>query len=577
MDLGQRFPSMTFGTVGGYPRRELEFPDNFGQLPSFLKPERRIWYSARLSAVPADVPASQEQDNTREQQPAMYDDSGVALEQTTGRSSCSSSLQGTPPGLSDAAAGGREATCSTPVEQEQEQESMEAEESSEPERPASTGKRSPSPEIYRPHLRCPLCGATNFAYILELFLHFTEYHRDDQMNAPHLNCSVCTMACLSKESLAIHTVTHMAQGGRCLLCVFKSEDSEKMDNHRVDFHHLPSTLNKKGKKQQSMLKCKAKQCTFQTTEKYTMWIHFRDHVREGKMLKCNYCPFATALKHHLEFHHDGHLGKKREQCPDCGYKCTNKAMLKSHMKRHSDWCDYKCADCNFEAKYHNILKNHLRAKNHQQKMVIRPDGTQVPTVDVNGRRRGPRSKSGAAAVPDRFPLPPVTNNAQLLPIYQIRCRNCDLPFTSEVELQQHMVSTHSDIYTMTHIMPIIYLAIEQQKQLRLAAARLGQTSPVPINLSTKPATPPVAVPEQAASSGEECHPDIGHLTIKEHPVPTRVRWHCEHCNVDFKSSNEYAFHMGHHGTPDPFTCRLCEVKTKTREDFHFHVTMTTHD
>ncbi|XP_065348874.1 protein hunchback [Cloeon dipterum] len=554
-------------------------------IPStYLKMSRGISYRARVSAVPqAHLRASQEQDNTREQQPAMYDDSGVAMEQSTGGSSFSSSLQGTPPGLSNAAAASRATTCSTPVEQE----SMETEETPEPERPSSTGNRSPSPEIYKPHLRCPICGVTNFDGILKLFLHFTDDHSNDKINAPHLNCSVCTLACLSKESLTIHTVTHMAQGGRCLLCPFKSDNNEKMDKHRVSFHHLPSTLNKKGKSKKQ--KCKAKGCTFEATDKYTMWLHFRGHVLEGKYLTCLYCPFATSFKHHLEYHHDSHLGRKREHCPHCDYKCVNKAMLKSHLKRHSDWCDYKCADCKFEAKYHHILKTHLQAKNHNQMMVVRPDGTQVPTVDVNGRRRGPRSKAGAPAVPYQFPLPPVpVNNVQMMPAAQLQpvcrmCRLCGSSITSEQQMQEHMATYHSNPQVVGQLMHMMVLdqlqaALVQQGQLRLAAARHEQDLAAPINLSMKPATPPVAVPEQAASSGEEDHMDIGRLAINENPIQTRVvRKYCEHCDLDFKNSQEYANHIGHHGTPDPFSCRMCGFKANNKESFYFHINTINHD
>ena len=75
-----------------------------------------------------------------------------------------------------------------------------------------------------------------------------------------------------------------------------------------------------------------------------------------KVLECPRCPFATELRHHLEYHLRSHYGSRPYKCDKCTYRCYNQSMLNSHAKSHTNVYQFRCADCQFAAKYCHSLK-----------------------------------------------------------------------------------------------------------------------------------------------------------------------------------------------------------------------------
>jgi len=82
-----------------------------------------------------------------------------------------------------------------------------------------------------------------------------------------------------------------------------------------------------------------------------------------KVLECPRCPFATELRHHLEYHLRSHYGSRPYKCDKCTYRCYNQSMLNSHAKSHTNVYQFRCADCQFAAKYcHSLKVRHDRSR-----------------------------------------------------------------------------------------------------------------------------------------------------------------------------------------------------------------------
>jgi len=81
-----------------------------------------------------------------------------------------------------------------------------------------------------------------------------------------------------------------------------------------------------------------------------------------KVLECPRCPFATELRHHLEYHLRSHYGSRPYKCDKCTYRCYNQSMLNSHAKSHTNVYQFRCADCQFAAKYCHSLKVYSAGK-----------------------------------------------------------------------------------------------------------------------------------------------------------------------------------------------------------------------
>lgn len=158
-------------------------------------------------------------------------------------------------------------------------------------------------------------------------------------------------------------------------------------------------------------------------------------MREDKILNCQFCPFVTEYKHHLEYHLRNHMGSKPFKCSQCNYRCVNKSMLNSHMKSHTNVYPFRCQDCGYATKYCHSLKQHLDKLGHMPSTVLNSDGSLPQGLDNNVSRlrfaKGRRVKIACRAPtlrkPDRrqymqggfFPMgmPPQVMNGTVLPPY----------------------------------------------------------------------------------------------------------------------------------------------------------------
>ena len=60
----------------------------------------------------------------------------------------------------------------------------------------------------------------------------------------------------------------------------------------------------------------------------------RTHIEE-KPLKCDMCPYSSALKSNLIHHMRSHAGEKPFKCDMCPYSAAQKRNLILHMRTHT--------------------------------------------------------------------------------------------------------------------------------------------------------------------------------------------------------------------------------------------------
>ena len=261
-----------------------------------------------------------------------------------------------------------------------------------------------------------------------------------------LKCHLCSFESTSDraEEYKNHMDTHF--DNKCPYCDYSSRTEGRLKRHVTDFHSRdpPNSwsgsrsrdsngdvsdpgLTSDGSNDCSGLassssqaastekprKHKCKTCNYVSMSKEDFWTHQRQHIKPEKMLACQFCPFATEYKHHLEYHMRNHTGSKPFKCEKCNYECVNKSMLNSHLKSHSNIYQYRCADCSYATKYCHSLKLHLRKYEHKPAGVLNLDGTPnpYPIIDVYGTRRGPRPKKSKTDTGDdlrdlKSPIPP---------------------------------------------------------------------------------------------------------------------------------------------------------------------------
>lgn len=85
------------------------------------------------------------------------------------------------------------------------------------------------------HLRCPVCGNNDFTSIASLLEH-CQGHGDAAPVSSSLNCSVCSLASMSKETFLVHLASHLPQQHQCLVCGFTTKSQAKLNEHLAEVH-----------------------------------------------------------------------------------------------------------------------------------------------------------------------------------------------------------------------------------------------------------------------------------------------------------------------------------------------------
>ena len=87
----------------------------------------------------------------------------------------------------------------------------------------------------------------------------------------------------------------------------------------------------------------------------------------GKKIKCQFCPYTTFSRQHLDRHlagaHESGSGKNNQYfCRKCSFSCNSMDNLRKHIlktTKHPDSHVYDCHLCSFKNNSRLDFKNHL--------------------------------------------------------------------------------------------------------------------------------------------------------------------------------------------------------------------------
>jgi len=101
--------------------------------------------------------------------------------------------------------------------------------------PYGRTSHSNSPSGQFAQLRCPLCGNQDFESISSLLDH-CKSHAESAPAASSLNCSICSLASLSKETFLVHLASHLPQEHHCVVCGFATKSLARLNAHLAEVH-----------------------------------------------------------------------------------------------------------------------------------------------------------------------------------------------------------------------------------------------------------------------------------------------------------------------------------------------------
>lgn len=222
----------------------------------------------------------------------------------------------------------------------------------------------------KPHV-CPTCG---FRAITKDNL---KRHIDKEHEHITYPCRECSFVASTRTQLWNHTMKHKGlKGLECPLCRRQFDSIKELKSHAQVAHpnsnteELDKILSYKhkahGKLGRRSYKCPHCDKVFlrasSELQKH-MWIH------EGiKPFKCPVCAYACRSKNNLQAHMLRHSKDKPFLCGDCGRAYKSKTALRWHVRSH-DGKLFKCDKCPYEASQRSHLKRHMETHDVIKKYV----------------------------------------------------------------------------------------------------------------------------------------------------------------------------------------------------------------
>ncbi|XP_045192490.2 zinc finger protein ZFAT-like [Mercenaria mercenaria] len=222
----------------------------------------------------------------------------------------------------------------------------------------------------KPHV-CQVCG---FRAITKDNL---KRHTDKEHEHISYPCRECSYVASTRTQLWNHTMKHKGlKGLECPLCQRQFDSIKELKSHAQVAHpnsnteELDKILSYKHKAQGKLgrrsYKCPHCDKVFlrasSELQKH-MWIH------EGiKPFKCPLCAYACRSKNNLQAHMLRHSKDKPFLCGDCGKAYKSKTALRWHVRSH-DGKLFKCDKCPYEATQRSHLKRHMETHDVIKKYV----------------------------------------------------------------------------------------------------------------------------------------------------------------------------------------------------------------
>ncbi|XP_060597542.1 zinc finger protein ZFAT-like [Ruditapes philippinarum] len=222
----------------------------------------------------------------------------------------------------------------------------------------------------KPHV-CQVCG---FRAITKDNL---KRHVDKEHEKISYPCRECSFIASTRTQLWNHSMTHKGlKGLECPICQNQYNSIKELKDHAQVAHPTSNTeeLDKilsykhkaQGKLGRRSYKCPHCSKVFlrasSELQKH-IWIH------EGvKPFKCPLCTYACRSKNNLQAHMLRHSKEKPFTCWECGKAYKSKTALRWHVRSH-DGKLFKCDKCPYEATQKSHLKRHMETHEVIKKFV----------------------------------------------------------------------------------------------------------------------------------------------------------------------------------------------------------------
>ncbi|KAH8333347.1 hypothetical protein KR067_006452 [Drosophila pandora] len=234
----------------------------------------------------------------------------------------------------------------------------------------------------KPH-KCKFCESA-FTTSGELIRHTRYKHTKEK---PH-KCTECNYASVELTKLRRHMTCHTGERPyQCPDCTYASQDMFKLKRHRVvhtgerkyqcdicKSRFTQSNSLKSHKLIHTVVDKPSYQCTYCPStcgRKADLRIHIQHMHTATKPLKCRRCGQELPDRYQYKLHVKSHEGEKCYRCDFCPYASVTKRHLDSHLLIHMDEKPFQCDQCPQSFRQRQLLRRHVN--------LMHNDNYQPPT------------------------------------------------------------------------------------------------------------------------------------------------------------------------------------------------------
>ena len=392
-------------------------------------------------------------------------------------------------------------------------------------------------------------------------------------------CSICGDCFPSKKELEKHVLTVHFQ---CSICDYKTGSKENLKSHIDKFHD----------EQQ-----KASLCSF-CGKYFPLQNKLMRHIsivhEKLKLFQCSVCDHTTEVKRNMKIHiqkvHGAldikiiYLGDKNHKCYNCDFKSGIKEDLSKHIREvHDGKQNWHCDICNTIYKTKNYLRYHertkcLKIKKSNEKELVLNDENQKENiifneVDETQTPENGHKKEKTIAKVDRTT---VHESKELTVIHEqlkpFPCSNCGKCFSTKRKLRNHVLILHENLKLFQCSVCDYQTGFKRNMRKHIDRIHGGSEIEI-IYLGDK---------------NHKCYNCDFKSVIKKdlykHICDVhdgKQNWHCETCNINFKSEKILKVHEGKkshmlatkypHEQHKPFPCPNCDKFFSSKGKVKRHV------
>ena len=172
-----------------------------------------------------------------------------------------------------------------------------------------------------------------------------------------------------KNSDPLEAIPSLTTNNECPECNCAFTTSQYLTSHLMHNHTKWVTVEGGGQK---VIQCDI--CHYQSNK--IMTSHMKTvHVEGVKQLRCELCPYSSALNSDLKKHVENvHENYRSHRCKDCGYAASRKDILRIHILRKHPVKKHVCNECGKAFSLKCDLKGHIERSvlcNSQRNNLVR--------------------------------------------------------------------------------------------------------------------------------------------------------------------------------------------------------------